>query len=390
MPSTRPKTQSGRQAGTKVRARARRKSGKVRYAVVGLGWIAQSAILPAFAHAKRNSQLVALVSDDARKAKVLAQKYGVDFTGGYEAFEEVLMDAGVEAVFLALPNHMHRAFTERAATLGIHVLCEKPMATSVADCEAMLAAVQAADVRLMIAYRLHFEPANLEAIEIARSRKLGDLRLFESVFSTPVTDADNIRLDSSRGGGTLWDLGVYCINAARGLFRAEPEEVQCRTVHGSNPRFADVEEMSSAWLRFSDDRVAQFTVSFGGADVSGYRLVGTKGDVRLSRAYEIKDKVVRELTIDGKTRKRTFPKRDQFAPEILHFSECVRTGREPGPSGLEGLADVRVVEALYAAARTNRSVELPPVAPVRRVVEPPPQQPPVGNTKVVRAKNPSP
>src|SRR5688572_5092511 len=183
MPSTRAKPRKSRHAETKLLARVKRKNGKVRYAVVGLGWIAQSAILPAFAHAKRNSELVALVSDDARKARTLAQKYGVESTGGYEAFEEVLMEAGVEAVFLALPNHMHRAFTERAATLGVHVLCEKPMATSVADCEAMLAAVQAANVRLMIAYRLHFEPANLEAIEIARSRKLGDLRLFESVFS---------------------------------------------------------------------------------------------------------------------------------------------------------------------------------------------------------------
>src|SRR5688572_25062372 len=223
-------------------------NGPVRYAVVGLGHIAQVAMLPAFAHARRNSKLVALVSDDARKRRELARRYRVAATYSYDEFEECLEQ--VDAVYIALPNSMHAAFTIRAARAGVHVLCEKPMALTDTECHQMIDAARHGGVRLMIAYRLHFERTNLEAVEIARSGKLGELRYFHSSFSMQVTDTDNIRPKRPLGGGPLWDIGVYCINAARCLFQDEPTDVLGEIVPRNEPRFTEVEEMASGLLRF--------------------------------------------------------------------------------------------------------------------------------------------
>jgi glucose-fructose oxidoreductase len=326
--------------------------------VVGLGWIAQSAVLPAFAQARKNSELVALVSDDETKLKALGRKYQVEKRYTYDEFSRCLEDPDLDAVFIALPNSMHRAYTEAAARAGKHVLCEKPMAMTEKDCEAMIAACEEADVRMMIGYRLHFEKANLAAIELARSGRLGDLRIFDSVFTQDVEEG-NLRLRGTEGGA-LYDIGIYCLNAARSLFRAEPIEVSAwHETRSGDARFEEVPEMTSARLRFPGERVAQFVCSFGASPVSQFDVVGTKGILRVSPAFDIAEDLVHCLTIKERTTTKTYPARDQFAPELLEFSDCIQTGREPEPSGEEGLADVRVLEALEESARTGRSVELP-------------------------------
>lgn len=335
---------------------------RVRYAVVGLGHIAQVAILPAFAHAEENSELVALFSDDAEKLAKLGRKYRVPHRFDYADFEEGLAAAEADAVYIALPNHLHREYTERAAAAGVHVLCEKPMAVTEQDCEAMIDACARSGVKLMIAYRLHFEEANLRAVEIVQSGRLGEPRLFNSVFTMTVKEGD-IRLNPrEEGGGTLYDIGIYCINAARYLFEAEPVEVEAFTAKGSDPRFAapGVDEMTGAVLRFPDDRLATFVSSFGAADVSRLEVVGTEGRLVLEPAYEYAGALRHELTVKGRTRTRTFPKRDQFAAELVYFSECVMTGEDPEPSGEEGLGDVRIIRALYESADRGRPIALGP------------------------------
>jgi predicted dehydrogenase len=363
---------------------------RVRYAVVGQGYITQVAVLPAFAHARRNSELVALFSDDAEKLRKLGRKYGVEHLYKYEDYERGLGEAGVDAVYIALPNDMHREYTERAARAGVHVLCEKPMAATVADCQAMIEAARAHRVRLMIAYRLHFQKANLKAVEIVQSGRLGKPRFFSSDFSMQVRDADNIRVKKERGGGTLWDIGIYCINAARYLFREEPEEVVAVTANNGERRFREVEEMTSAVLRFPGERLATFTVSFGAADTATYRVVGTEGDLCLDSAYEYAEGMEMTLTVKGRTQTRSFPKQDQFAPELLHFSDCVLQRKEPAPSGREGLADVRIIQALYESARTRRPVRLKEFDPGRR---PDPSRqidrPAVKEPELVKASPPS-
>jgi glucose-fructose oxidoreductase len=332
---------------------------KIRYAVVGLGHIAQVAVLPAFAHARQNSELTALISDDPAKHEKLCNKYKVQHTYSYEEYNKCLSSGAIDAVYIALPNNMHCDFTVRAAQAGIHVLCEKPMAVTADECESMISAAEKARVKLMIAYRLHFEKANLEAVEIARSGKLGEPRFFSSVFAMQVKE-DNIRLKRELGGGTLYDIGVYCINASRSLFRAEPSEVHAFSISGNDPRFSEVDEMTGALLRFPDERLASFTCSFGAADVSAYELVGTEGNLRVEPAYEYVGELRHRLTVKGKTRERTFSSRDQFAPELIYFSNCIINNLDPEPSGAEGLADVRVIRALYRSAEGGRPVLLEP------------------------------
>lgn len=357
----------------------------IRYAVVGLGHIAQVAVLPAFGNARRNSRLAAIVSGDPVKREAMQQKYGVEKAYAYEDYERCLASGGIDAVYIALPNHLHCEYAERAARAGVHVLCEKPMALDEVECERMAAAARAAGVKLMIGYRLHFERANLEAIETARSGRIGEPRLFNSTFVTPVVPG-NVRVRRETGGGVLWDIGIYCINAARGLFRDEPVEVGATAIG----RADEVEESVSAWLRFPDGRLASFTASFGAAKVSAYRIAGTKGDLAVDPAYEYAKPLKHRLTIDGEMRERRFAKRDQFAPELLYFSDCVLQNRDPEPSAEEGLADVRIVRALYASAASGRPVALQPYERrERQSLEQEIRRPPIEKPQVVRAQAPS-
>ena len=364
------------------------RGGKVRYAVVGLGHIAQVAVLPAFKHAARNSELAALVSDDATKLRKVGDRYRVSGRYSYDEFEECL-ESGIDAVYIALPNHLHREYTERAARRGVHVLCEKPMAVTARDAEAMIRACDRGGVKLMIAYRLHFEAANLTAVAAVKSREIGEPRIFDSTFCMQV-EAGNIRVRPETGGGTLYDIGIYCINAARYLFRDEPREVFAYSANNGERRFRGVDEMTSAVLRFPGERLAAFTSSFGAADVSRYQVVGTKGDVVLDPAYEYAEGLKVTTTVDGKKRTRQFAKSDQFAPELLHFSDCIRAGRDPQPGGREGLADVRIIEALYRSARTGRPVRLAPFqAPPRPTLRKEERRPAVRKPKLVKAKSAS-
>jgi predicted dehydrogenase len=363
--------------------------GRVRYAVVGAGNIAQVAVLPAFAHAKENSELAAILSDDPEKRRALGDRYGAT-TAPYAELEALVEREAVDALYIALPNTKHREFVERGARAGLDILCEKPMAMRSDDCCAMLAACAAAGVRLMIAYRLHFEEANLRAIERVRAGCLGEPRYFSAVFSQQVRDGD-IRTRAADGGGALFDMGVYCVNAARYVFGAEPSEVVAFQTHGHDARFREVDETTIGLLRFPGDRLAQFTCSQGGADVDSFRVVGTEGDLRVEPAFGYTGDLKHYLTVDGKTEVTTFAKRDQFAPELVHFSQCILDGKPVAPSGREGWADVRVMEALRRSARTGERVLLEPFDPGPRpelsdaIKKPAVHRPP----ETVRAPSPS-
>ncbi|NOJ93540.1 Gfo/Idh/MocA family oxidoreductase [Corallococcus coralloides] len=355
-------------------------SRRVRYAVVGAGNLTQVAILPAFQHAEENSELVAIISSDKAKRVALQEKYGVEHVGGYESFEQVLRDSKADAVYIVLPNTMHRSFTERAARVGVHVLCEKPMATSVDDCEAMIRATNENDVKLMVAYRLHFEEANLRAIELVRSGRLGDPLVFSGTLTQQVREGD-IRTRVDVGGGALLDEGPYPINAARYLFRDEPREVFAFTGGGRDGRFHGVDASAFALMRFPNGRVAQFAISHEASAVSSYRLVGTEGDLLVKHGFGYGTDIQHELTVGGETETRTFKNSDQFAPELVYFSKCVLEDRDPEPNGIEGLADVRIIVALQESARTGKPVKLAPFEKPKRptleqLIVKPPVEPP--------------
>lgn len=326
-----------------------RQKSKIRYAVVGLGHIAQTAVLPAFRNAKINSELVALVSGDQDKLNFLGDKYGVTLRYLYSEFEACLKRGEVDAVYIATPNFYHRNIMETAAKYGVHVLCEKPMAVTVEDCLSMIHEAEKNDVLLMIAYRLHFEAANLEAIRLAQSKRIGDLKIFNSTFTMQIKDPQNIRLEETdRGGGPLYDIGIYCINASRYLFKSEPiEVVALSTSSRKDPRFKAVDESISCILKFPDDRLATFCISFGAFSTADYDLIGTKGRIRLERGYQYARSMSLKIYEENKIITKKYPKRDQFSPELTYFSDCIRRKKKPEPSGEEGLMDLKIIEALH-------------------------------------------
>ncbi|MBK7862617.1 MAG: Gfo/Idh/MocA family oxidoreductase [Archangiaceae bacterium] len=323
---------------------------RIRYAVVGLGHFAQTAILPAFAHAKENSELVAVVSGDRTKRAKLSKQYRVDWVIDYSEYDRFLDSGAVDAVYIALPNHLHKDFTVRAAQRGVHVLCEKPLAVSVDECREMIAACQSNGVKLMTAYRLHFEQNNLKAVQQVQHGKIGEPRLFASTFAMDLREG-NVRGKPVPGSGPLFDIGTYCINAARGLFRAEPEEVFAMNEDGG--------VQTAALLRFPKGRLATFAVSFDGFHNSRFDLIGTKGLLQSDPAFGHQGALKQTLTVGEKVTRRTAHDRDQIAPEIIELSNCILEDRQPEASGEEGLLDVRIIEALQRSARERHPVRLP-------------------------------
>lgn len=361
---------------------------KVRYGVVGLGYISQIAMLPAFAHAQ-NSELVAVFSSDPVKLKKLGKKYKVPYTLSYQDYLPFLATSQLDAVYIAVPNSLHRDFVVRAADAGVHVLCEKPLSVTVEDCEVMIQAAKEGGVKLMTAYRLHFDKANLKMIDLIKKKKIGDPQIFNSVFTMQVKKGD-IRLQKKLGGGTLYDIGIYCINAARYLFRAEPCEAIAVSAKNGDTRFKEVDQTTSSVLRFPGGRLASFTTSFGASDTASYQVIGSHGDLRMDNIYEYAEPVSGYVNSRGDKQHLTFPLHDQFASELIYFSNCILKNKQPQPSGEEGLADVRIIQALYRSAENGgKPVTLEPQTPAKRpeisqVIE----RPAVEKQELVHASSP--
>jgi glucose-fructose oxidoreductase len=355
----------------------------VRFAVVGLGDIAQRAVLPAFAHARARASLAALVSGEPKKRRVLGRRFRDVVTCGYDDYDELLASGSVDAVYIALPNQMHRDFALRALDANVHVLCEKPLATTVADARELTRAAERSGKQFMVAYRLHFDPATLRAIDLARDRRAGDLRIFTSVFSSPVERGD-IRLER-KGRGGLFDLGIYCVNAARMVFRSEPLEVVALHAGQGTGRFREVPEMTAALLRYPGDRLAMFVCSLKAFRGSSWTAVAMKRLVRMEPAYSYHDPLVVHLRSDTVTRTNRYAIHDQFAAELDHFVARIRSGRKTEPSVREGEADIRILDAIDRSARTGRRVRLQRIPrdahPNRREAK---SHPAVGTVRIVK------
>jgi predicted dehydrogenase len=328
-------------------------------AVIGQGHFAQAAILPAFDQLD-TVELAALVSGSDHKLHELGERYGVRTLAHYDDLDDILAGGGIDAVYIAVPNDLHAQMTLIAARHGVHVLCEKPMAPTEAECMQMIRACEQRQVKLMIAYRLHFQTANLVAVEIARGGELGDPRVFSSTFTMQVREG-NTRVQPRRGAGPLYDIGIYCVNAARYLFRSEPAEVLGMKLCGRDHRFASVDEAYAVTMRFPHECVAQFTCSYGATDRAHFELIGTEGALTLDNAYDYTADMT--MWVKGKhgEKMRTFERRDQIAAEIEYFARCVRDNVDPEPSGWEGLADVRILQSIHQSTRFGRAVLIDPI-----------------------------
>jgi glucose-fructose oxidoreductase len=302
-----------------------------------------------------------------------------------------MLDSGeADAIYLSVPNSLHREYAVRALESGVHVLCEKPMAPTEADCRAMIDASRQSGAKLMIAYRLHFEPATIEAIETLRSGQLGDPRFFSSVFAQQISQ-QNSRTKAEVWANPLPDMGPYPINAVRHLFQAEPIETFAFAARKNEPRFAEIDEMFTVALRFPAERLASFTVSYGANPVDQYRIDCTEGSIELNPGFMFSQPLKHKLTLGQKAVERNFPQTDQFGAETKYFSDCILDNTEPEPDGEEGLADVRVINAIEQSLRTRKPQTIEPLSP--RTRRPNRKQvitlPPIRSGQLVHAAGPS-
>ncbi|WP_242181870.1 Gfo/Idh/MocA family oxidoreductase [Sphingomonas sp. CARO-RG-8B-R24-01] len=339
---------------------------KVRYAVVGAGDITQSAMMPGIKHTG-NSELVAIVTGDPEKARKLGEIYGVADTYSYEQFDTVLASGTIDAVYLGTPNWRHAEFAIPALEAGIHVLSEKPLEISVALSEKIRAAAAASSAKLMVAYRLHFEPGTLDAIDRIRAGELGDLVAFTSFFGQMV-DPANHRASSGIEAGPLFDMAPYPINAIRYLFGAEPVAVEAAigTRHAQSG-CADFDDTVAVTLRMPGDRLAQFTVSYYTNNIDSLIIAGTKGSIHMSPAYGFGMGIAQTRRIGDETTEETFKTTDQFGGEMRYFSDCILNDREPEPDAEEGVADLRVIEGIVRALKSGQREELAPFERLRRI-----------------------
>ncbi len=324
------------------------------YAMVGLGVISMQHFMPGLKDAKL-SRLTGLVSGHRDKADQQAAQYGVPASAiyNYENFDSIRDNKAIDAVYIALPNSMHAEYTIRAAKAGKHVLCEKPMATSVDDCKAMIAACRDNHVKLLIAYRCQLEPTNLRAIQLIRDGKLGTIQTIES------TNGFNIRPNQWRlnkklaGGGPLMDVGIYSLNACRYLTGEEPQAISAySSVIDKDGRFEEVEENVGWTIQFPSGVIANCTTTYG-ANMSGsYWVNGSKGVMYVENAFPYQGQhltahINGEPPIDEPN-----PARDpsQFTREADYFSECILENKEPKMNGEEGLRDMTLVAQIYKQA----------------------------------------
>jgi glucose-fructose oxidoreductase len=338
---------------------------KIRYAVVAGGQISQQAFMPGIARTN-NSELAALVTGDPVKADKLAKLYGIK-AWSYEQYDALLASGEIDAVYVATPNFLHLKYTVPALEAGIHVLLEKPMASSVEEAEQILAAQKKTGAKLMIAYRLHHEPGTVEMITRAQAGDFGDLRAFVSTFAQNVAEA-NSRGHNGYWGGPVPDMGTYPLNAARNLFGQEP--VSVHAVGTKTPgRGFNFHDTVAVTLRFPGDRLAQFTVSYATAPAEFFDLAGTKASIHASPAFMFGPKIgisyVEKTSDDEKT--HSFDPVEQFGNETQYFSDCILNDRHPEADGEEGLCDMRVLAAVERSLDTGETVTLEPMQRSRSV-----------------------
>jgi predicted dehydrogenase len=322
----------------------------VGYAIVGLGRISMDHFMPATKTA-RQSKLTGLVSGHRDKAEKQAALYSIPTTAiyNYENFDSIRDNKSIDAVYIALPNSMHAEYTIRAAKAGKHVLCEKPMATSVDDCKAMIQACRDNNVKLMIAYRCQLEPTNLHAIDLIRSGKLGVIQAIESSFGFDI--GPDWRLDKKlAGGGPLMDVGVYSLNACRQLTGEEPQVLSAySSVIDKDGRFNTVEENVTWAMKFPSGIVASCNTTYGAPMDGYYRVHGSKGYLDMESAFgyqgqHLTGQIGRDNKIDQPN-----PAKDpsQFTAEADYFTDCVLTNKEPKMDGAEGLKDMQYIAEIY-------------------------------------------
>lgn len=325
---------------------------RVRWGVLSTANIGRAAVNPAI-QASSNGTLVAVASRDADRAETFAAEHGIP--QAYGSYEALLERDDIDAVYIPLPNSMHREWTIRAARAGKHVLCEKPLALDAAECDEMAAAADDAGVKLMEAFMYRFHPRTERVLEMLREGRIGRVGAVRSAFTFRLRSQENIRLDPDLGGGALMDVGCYCVNVSRTLVGEEPVEVQA-SAHWSD---RGVDEFMAGMLRFPGGATAHFDCALTLERSEAYEVAGTDGQLRVASAFLPGTDDVEIVEARGRDGESVHPIAgdDEYRLMVEHFADCVLHDRQPRYGATEAAANMRVIEALYRSARTGRAVE---------------------------------
>jgi predicted dehydrogenase len=326
----------------------------INFALAGLGSLSTNQIAPALGKTA-NARLAGIVTGTPAKAERWMAQYGIPERNVYDYRMTGLADnPDIDAVYVVTPNGLHAEHAIRAARAGKHVLCEKPMANSAAECEAMIAACADAGVKLAVAYRCQFEPHHLECMRLAREQEFGAVKLVEAGFGFRIGNPNQWRLDKKlAGGGALMDVGVYALQACRYLASEEPVLVSALETKTDAVKFAQVDESMTFQLEFPSGVIGHCSTTYNANGLNKLRAFAERGWFGLDPAFDYGG--LRGATSRGPL---SFPEIDQFAAEIDDFARCIVEDRESKVAGIEGLRDLRVIEAIYESIRSGRAVEL--------------------------------
>ena len=333
---------------------------KLGFALVGVGSLTMGQLLPAFAKCKY-AKALALVSGHPDKARQQADKYGIDAKNiyNYDNYDSMKDNPDIDVVYVVLPNSMHAEYTIRAAKAGKHVLCEKPMANSVAECQAMIDACAAAKRKLMIAYRMHYEPMTQQAIALAQSpTDIGTIKMITAEAGFNMGNPTQWRCNKQlAGGGSLMDMGIYALNAVRYLSGQEPSEVAAVSYSTPNdPRFTDIEETISFELKFDSGIVASVLSTYG-FGCGRFRLYGTRGQLE-AEPFQSYGGNHLYLTRGREKQEVQYTPVNHFATEMDDFCQCIAADKESRTAGDEGLKDIKVMMAAYDSAASGKAVKI--------------------------------
>lgn len=354
-------------------------SRRIGYAVVGLGHLALEEILPALSSCKK-SKLAALVSGSPEKLKKVAAQYGVaqENCYSYQTYDQIKNNKEVDVIYIVLPNGLHKEYVIRGAKAGKHILCEKPLANTSAECRDMIAACTGEGVKLMVAYRIHYQPHNRKLREMIEKKEFGIPKFVEAHNSQSTANPDHWRHKKAlAGGGALPDIGLYCLNTTRFVLGEEPVEVfayQYSTP--GNPLFREIEELVSWQMRFPSGVIASCATDYDVHESRRYRVNCKTGWIDIDQAYAYKGQRLKTSRADGKMKRSeeiTLAENNQFAEEMDHFSDCIMNNKKPYTPGEEGLQDHIIMEAIYQSAREGKPVKINGLASVNNWKGPEPE-----------------
>jgi len=310
--------------------------------------IGRSAVNPAI-QSSRNGTLVAVASRDGARARAFAAEWGIP--RHHDGYDALLEDAEIDAIYIPLPNHLHAPWTIRAVEHGKHVLCEKPLALSAAECREMERAASANGVKLMEAFMYRFHPRTERAVELVQGGALGAVRAIRSAFTFRLTRTDDVRLDPAMGGGALMDVGCYCVNVSRTLVGSEPVEAQAWATWG--PSGVDVE--FSGALRFGSGLVAHFDCALTLERREVFEVAGTHASITVEAAFRPGDGAVAivEHRATGQDVRHEMDGADEYRSMVEHFADCVLYDRPLRYPAAEAAGNMAALEALLASARNG-------------------------------------